>query len=174
MNNIIYDRSFNANEWFVIGMMVIGGIAIILLPKMMSPAETTFNMLIGVSFGLMFDHTIGVPPFDFYDVGDQAQYNLFDIVSYAMYIPASYFFIYFYLRFKIQNYKTIFYIILWTALGILLEWIGVKMGVFHYKHGYRIMYSIPIYLALESLHLGLYLKYFYPFSFKAKRRPAIE
>lgn len=115
-----------------------------------------FNMLIGIVLGLMFDHTIAVPPFDLYDVGDQAQYQLFDIISYAMYCPYGYFFVYFYYKYRIRGYYTILYIGLWTVLGIAVEWAGLKTGLFHYKNGYQISFSIPIYLFLQSLHLLLY------------------
>jgi hypothetical protein len=160
MDNVIYDRGFNANEWFVIAMIVIGGIAVLVFPKRFTPTQTAFNLMIGVVFGLMLDHTIALPPFDYYDVGDKAQSEFFDIFSYIMYCPFGYFYIYFFERLKIRGFKTLLYIAIWTCLGILIEWLGVNVGVFHYKHGYKLMYSVPIYLILESIHLGIYYMLF--------------
>lgn len=157
---IIYDNRFNGNEWFVIAMIVIGTLAIWLLPKKFTLTQSLFNLLIGVVFGLMFDHTIAVPPFDFYDVGDESRYQLFDIFSYLMYAPFGYIFIYFYEKWGVRGFYTIPYILLWTSMGIGVEWFSVLVGIFHYKHGYQLVYSIPIYLFLQSIHLSLYLVLF--------------
>jgi hypothetical protein len=154
--NIIYDDRFNSNEWLVISLIVIGFGAILLFPKPFTKTQALFNLLIGIVFGLMFDHTIALPPFDYYDVGDQAQYQLFDIFSYTMYGPFGYFFVYFYYKFRIRSYFTMLYIGIWTLSGIALEWVGLLTGIFHYKNGYQLYYSVPIYLFLQSLHLLLY------------------
>ncbi|MDQ0062150.1 hypothetical protein J2T14_004350 [Paenibacillus harenae] len=156
METVVYDHQFNGNEWFVIGLMSLGFAAYWLLPRTFSPLQTIFNMLIGVTFGLIFDHTIFIPPFDLYDIGDKSSYEVFDLFSYLMYAPYGYFFIYGVERFRIYGMSTIGYIILWTGLAILLEWSGLKVGLFHYNNGYKLLYSIPIYLVLQSIHLSMY------------------
>ncbi|WP_373228889.1 hypothetical protein [Cohnella sp.] len=153
---IIYDNQFNGNEWFVIGLMFVGFAAVWLLPRTFSPLQMIFNMFIGVTFGLIFDHTIFVPPFDLYDIGDKSTYQMFDFISYLMYAPYGYLFIYGIERLRIYGIMTIGYIILWTCMAILIEWLGVKVGLFHYKNGYKLLYSIPIYLILQSIHLAMY------------------
>lgn len=160
MKNIIYDTSFNLNEWFVIGMIVVGIAMILILPKMFPLPAVFLNLMFGVTMALMFDHTIAVPPFDFYDVGDESNYDYFDIFSYLMYAPFGYLFIYFFLRFKVKGFKIILYLIVWTILGLTIEWIAKEVGVFHYKNGYKLIYSISIYLNVQSLHLYLYLHLF--------------
>lgn len=161
MNDVtIYDNRFNGNEWFVIAMIVVGILAIWILPKMFTLTQSLFNLLIGVVFGLMFDHTIAVPPFDLYDVGDESRYQLFDIFSYTMYAPFGYIFIYFYKKWGVRGFYTIPYILLWTSMGIGVEWLSVLVGIFHYKHGYQLTYSIPIYLFLQTIHLLLYRMFF--------------
>lgn len=155
-DNIVYDNHFNGNEWFVVGLTVFFMAAIWWFPRGFSPTQTTLNLSIGIAFGLMFDHTIFIPPFDLYDVGDQSKYELFDIISYVMYAPFGYWFIYWYERMRIRGILTILYILIWTGLAILVEWLGVKVGLFHYKNGYQLIYSIPIYLLVQSFHLGLY------------------
>lgn len=156
MKNIVYDNRFNGNEWFVIGIFVIGLASIWLFPRRFSPIQTTFNMLIGIAFGLVFDHTIEIPPFDLYDLGDQSKYQLFDMFSYLMYAPFGYWFIYGYERMRMIEFMTIVYILLWAGMAIGLEWLCVKVGVFHYKHGYHLFYSLPIYLMLMSIHIAMY------------------
>ena len=156
IDNIVYDTRFNGNEWFVIALIVVFFSAIRLFPRRFSPLQATFNFLIGIAFALLFDHTIGVPPFDLYDVGDQAKYQFFDLFSYLMYAPFGYWFMYGYERLRMFGWMTIVYILVWTALGLGIETIGVRLGVYHYKNGYGAIYSIPIYALVMSLHLALY------------------
>ncbi|ACS98883.1 hypothetical protein [Paenibacillus sp. JDR-2] len=153
MESIVYDQQFNSNELYVISLMTVGFTFYRLLPRTPSPLQTCFNMLISVTLGLMFDHTIAIPPFDFYDVGDRSSYEFFDFISYLMYAPFGYLYIYGFERFRISGIITIGYILVWAAIAILFEWLGVKFGVFHYKHGYCILYSIPIYLVVLSIQL---------------------
>ncbi|WP_224724715.1 hypothetical protein [Paenibacillus vietnamensis] len=154
--NIVYDNQFNMNEWYAIVLTVIGLAAIRFFPRSFSPLQTTFNLFIGVTLGLVFDHTIAIPPFDLYDFGDQSKYQLFDIISYAMYMPFGYWFIYWHERMRVGGLLTIVYIFVWAWIGIAAETAGVYVGMFHYKEGYRLAYSFPIYLLLQSAHLGLY------------------
>lgn len=162
METIVYDNHFNGNEWFVIGLMFVGFGASWLLQRTFSPLQMIFNMLIGVTFGFIFDHTLAVPPFNLYDVGDKSTYEWFDVFSYLMYAPFGYLFIYGIERLRIYGILTIGYIILWSSGAILIEWLGLKVGLFHYNHGYRLQYSIPIYLILQSFQLIMYRTVFSP------------
>jgi hypothetical protein len=155
-DNIIYDNKFDGNEWFAICMIVIGAAAIMFLPKRFTKTEALFNLMVGVVLGLMFDHTIAVPPLDLYDINDQSQYQLFDMISYLMYSPFGYLFIYFYYKLRFKGLYLLLYILIWTGFGICIEYLGVIVGVFHYKDNYKLYYSIPIYLMVQSLHLSLF------------------
>ncbi|RTE09187.1 hypothetical protein [Paenibacillus whitsoniae] len=156
MENIIYDNHFNKNEWFVMGVILVSLVPIWLFPRRFSPTQTIFNMLIGIAFGLVFDHTVATPPFDLYDLGDESTFELFDLFSYIMYAPTGYWFIYWYERARMFEIMTIIYILFWAGMAVGLEWLGVKTGEFHYKNGYMLLYSCPIYLFLMSIHLFLY------------------
>lgn len=151
-----YDNSFNINEWFVIITTIVLLIIIWKLPKIFSTSQAVTYFVYGIFIGMFFDHTISVPPFDFYDVNDSSSYQVIDFISYIMYGPYSYIFIYFYSKLKIVGYKSIGYIVLWTALSILMEWIGTKIGLYHYKQGYRLFFSIPIYLFVQTLQIVIY------------------
>lgn len=153
-------HQFDLNEWFVIGMIVVGLCLIYFLPQKLPLLTTIFCLLIGPYLGLIFDHTIAVPPLDLYDVGDDHGYSLFDLLSYCMYAPFGYIFIYFYERLHIKGQLRGVYILFWAVMAILLEWICVKVGIFHYKNGYKLLYSIPVYFFVESLLLLLYLHFY--------------
>ncbi|MBM7663027.1 hypothetical protein JOC85_003853 [Bacillus mesophilus] len=154
---IIYDNQFNENEWFIIIVSVVMYTLIFLLPKKFSLGTSITLLLLGFYIGLLSDHSISIPPFDFYDVNDNSKYEVFDILTYVMYGPFGYFLIYFYEHFKIRGYKTIFYIIVWTFFAIILEYVGTKFGIFHYKQGYRLAFSVPIYVGLQSLTIFYYV-----------------
>ncbi|WP_127498348.1 hypothetical protein [Paenibacillus glycanilyticus] len=156
MESIVYDQQFNSNELYVITLMTVGFTFYRLLPRTLSPLQTAFTMLLSVTSGLIFDHTIAIPPFDLYDTGDNSNYEVFDFISYLMYAPYGYMYIYGFERFRISGIVTIGYMLVWAAIALLFEWLGVKCGVFHYKHGYHILYSIPIYLVVLSIQLGAY------------------
>lgn len=156
IDDVVYDTQFNANEWLVIVMAVIGFGAVFLFPRSFSPLQTAYLFLIGIGFGLVFDHTIAVPPFDFYDVGDASHYQFFDMISYIMYAPFGYWYIYLYQRLRIYGFYTIFYILLWACFGLGVEAVSVYIGVFHYRNGYQLVYSFPIYVMVLSIVLWLY------------------
>jgi len=159
-HNIVYDVGFNANEWFVLGTIVAGAVSIALAPKRFTPTQAVFNASIGIFLAHAFDHTLALPPFDYYDLNDQSAYQLFDLISYAMYLPYGYFFIYFAQLFRVRGLLIIPYIGLWVSFGIAVEWCSLRLGVFHYKHGYTLMYSIPVYAFLQTLHLAVYRNVF--------------
>jgi hypothetical protein len=158
MKNIIYDTAFNWNEWIVLLLIIFGVTTYIILPKIFTTSVTVVMMLFGVVVGLMFDHTIAIEPIDYYDVGDEARYQIFDLFSYTMYAPFGYIYIYLYEKLKLpsKRYWLILYIIFWSLVGIGVEWVGVITGIFHYKNGFKINYSFPIYLFVQASLIWLY------------------
>ncbi|MGO4886264.1 hypothetical protein ACJ2A9_00770 [Anaerobacillus sp. MEB173] len=153
---VIYDRSFNANEWFVIINIVVLVFLIWITPKIFTILEGTAHFLIGVAIGLFFDHTISVKPWDFYDVNDDSSYQLLDFLSYIMYGPYSYFFIYGYEKFNIKGYSHIPYVFFWGGFAVLMEWIGIKVGLFHYDKGFNMYWSFPIYILTLTIQIIFY------------------
>jgi hypothetical protein len=153
---IIYDNSFNENEFFTIFSLLIGLILMWKLKKTFSFKEILLYFLFGVFIGIFFDHTISVPPVDYYDVNDKSSFELMDFLTYLMYGPYSYILVYFYDYFKIKIAYTPTYILLWTSVAIFMEFISKLIGIFHYKNGYNIYYSLPIYLLVYSFLICLY------------------
>jgi len=154
--DIVYDQKFNSNEWFVIITLIIGVILVWKLPKRFSIKQSLVYFIGFVFFGLVFDSTVGIEPFDYYDVIDKSSYELMDFVSYLSYGPFGYLFIYFYDYFKIKNKYNTIYVLLWTIISVVTEYFAHAFGVFHYKNGYEIYYSFPIYLLILMSYLGLY------------------
>lgn len=150
---IVYDNQFNQNEWFVILVLLLGILAVWMTPKRFPPKNFIIYLLFSTFVGMVFDHTISIEPFDFYDVNDNSGYQVMDFLTYVMYGPFGYFYVYIYDYFKIHvKYRTL-YIIGWALAAVGWEIFAHKMGVFHYKNGYGIPYSFPIYLGVLSVHL---------------------
>lgn len=149
----IYEDAFNQNEWFIIGSLIVLHTAFWLVPKIFSKLETIAYYLFGVNTVLFFDHTISVKPWDFYDVNDRSAYQFMDFLSYVSYGPYSYFFIYIYEKCKVSGLKTIPYLLIWSAFSMLMEWMGVQIGMMHYDKGYEMKWSFPIYLFVQSMLL---------------------
>ncbi|QOR64766.1 hypothetical protein IM538_12945 [Cytobacillus suaedae] len=152
----VYDQQFNQNEWFVLFVLIITYLIVYKLPKRFSKATTITLTLLGVYIGMLADHSISIPPFDFYDVNDKSTYQVFDFLTYVMYGPFGYLFLYFYDYFDIKGFKTMLYIVFWTSIALLMEYVAAKLGVFHYKQGYRLLFSVPIYLWFQSLLIVYY------------------
>jgi len=153
---IVYDQRFNSNEWFVIASVTIGLILVWILPNRFSVKESLIYLIHFIFLGMIFDHTIGIKPFDYYDVNDSAAYQLMDFLSYIAYGPFGYLYIYFYDFFKIKNQLNAIYIFLGAVSALVTEYIADALGVYHYKNGYEIYYSFPIYLLILTAHLCLY------------------
>jgi len=152
----VYDHGFNENEWFVIASILVMNLAIWLAPRIFSKLEALGYYIFGIYIGLFYDHTISTKPWDFYDVNDNSSYQFIDFLSYIMYGPYGYFFLYFYVKWNIRGLKTIPYILIWSLFSLLMEWIGLKVGLFHFDKGYKMYWSFPIYLLSQSMMILYY------------------
>ncbi|ULL16888.1 hypothetical protein DVH26_22035 [Paenibacillus sp. H1-7] len=148
---IYYDNKWNTNEWFVIGLLLIGLTLLVALPKRFPLNWSTVYTLYGVFTGLCLDHTLSVNPVDFYDVNDNSSYEFMDFLTYVMYGPFTYLFAYLHDTLKVKPPIDPLFVFGWSLLSVVVEWVAVQAGVFHYKNGYTIFYSFPIYLS--SLYL---------------------
>ncbi|KON88645.1 hypothetical protein AF332_18750 [Sporosarcina globispora] len=153
---MVYEGAFDANEWFVLVNLMAAGILIWKLPKKLSGLETAVHFTIGIFTGMFFDHTISIKPWDFYDVNDTSDYQFIDLLSYIMYGPYSYIFIYLYVKLNVKGHKNILYVTIWTIFAVLIEWFSVKLGIFHYEKGYQISWSFPIYGFFQTLQIMFY------------------
>lgn len=152
----VYERAFDANEWFVLANILVSLFLIWKLPKKLSGLETAVHITIGIFIGMFFDHTISVGAWDYYDVNDTSKYQFIDFLSYIMYGPYSYFFIYLYVKLNLKGYMNILYITLWSILAVVIEWFSVKLGIFHYEKGYLMAWSFPIYAFVQTLQIMFY------------------
>ena len=71
---------------------------------------------------------------------------IFSCLSYLLYGPYSYFFIYFFVKLRIKGSMIIVYILIWTSFSVLIEYFSMSIGLFHYEKGYWLYWSIPIHV----------------------------
>lgn len=154
----VYERSFDWNEWFVIIVLISLHALMIITPKIFSKTEGIAHYLYGVTIVYFFDHTLSTRPWDFYDVNDNSNFQIFDFLYYIMNGPFSYYFIYLYQKLKIDGFRTILYLLLWSSLAVLMEWVGFRMGLFHYDKGYNMHWSFPIYMMVQIIQIMFYHK----------------
>jgi uncharacterized membrane protein len=154
----VYDNQFNSNEWFVIIGLCIGVIVTLYLPKRFSRKAAIVFFMCGIFTGFFFDHSLSVEPVSFYDVNDKSSYQFMDFLSYVSFGPYSYLFFYIYDRFRPKS--AFLYILISSIISIAVEWFAHYLGVYHYRHGYKIFYSFPIYLLVQSCWLVLYFRYY--------------
>lgn len=166
-------RELDLNEWVSIGMFIAGVAVVYLLPNILPIEAKIYSFLFGPFAAMLFDQTIGVPPFDLYDVGDGPHFPLSDMMSYAMYIPFGYIFLHLYQLIGIKGYRSIFYVLFWSFVGVAVEWFSMKVEIFHYKNGYKIIYSFPIYIFVQSVFLMIY-HYGFKKSLNEKQTPFLR
>lgn len=155
-STVNYDHAFNSNEWFILISIAVGYSLLFILPKRFPTTYIVLFLFIGMNSGMVFDHTISIPPFDFYDVNDSSKFEIYDFLSYIMYGPYGYFFFYLYDYLKLRRYRTMLYIISWSIAAMIVEWVAYNLGVFHYKAGYKFIYSFPFYFFVQSVTLALF------------------
>src|SRR5690606_35321245 len=90
------------------------------------------------------------PTIDVYNITDTGRYDLFDLITYTLYAPFAYIFVYIFDRFNIKGYWILLYVVIASLLGTLYEWVCVVFDVFSYKD-WNIKYSHRFYLYTQPL-----------------------
>lgn len=78
------------------------------------------------------------------------------IIPLLVLLFVSYFFIYLYVKLKINGMKNLIYILIWCSFSVFIEWIGVKIGLYHYNKGYKMYWSFPVYMFVQSVLISYY------------------
>jgi hypothetical protein len=143
-------ETFDKNEIYILVSLAVAYGAFFLLPKKLSREITIMFFVWGFASSTFFDFTIGGGLLDFYKVNDSNKYELSDLLTYFLFAPYSYFFIYFYERFKINKNTFIFYILGWALVGLGMEVVSGWMGLTHYQKGYDIEYSFVVFLVVQT------------------------
>ncbi|MFP7296433.1 hypothetical protein [Neobacillus niacini] len=153
---LLTEKGFGMDDYFVIAAVIISWGSFIILPKIFSKQLIILIILFSLTVPSIMDNSFAVFPFDYYDILDGPEYTIMDLVVYLLYPPFGYFFLYFYKRLQIRIQNIFLYISAGAFLSVCFEWINHKLGVFHYKNGYQIIYSFCFYLVCQTILILYY------------------
>ncbi|MEH7305149.1 hypothetical protein [Neobacillus drentensis] len=153
---MLVEDKFDLNDYFVIFAFIISWGIYFFLPKVFSRQITILIFLYSLTTAGLFDNSMGAEPFDFYDIMDGPAYTVMDIVVYFLYPPFAYGFLFIYKKLQLRDRYLVLFIFSTSVAATAVEWVYHKMGVFAYKNGNSIIYSICTYLVVQSLLIGLY------------------
>ncbi len=143
-------EKFDANEWTIIIIVLLNIAIFAFMPKRIPKEITPLIVLLSISFPKVLDHSMGVKPFDLYDISDYHEYELIDLILYGAYPAFGYLFIYILDYFNFKGLKLVFYFLTWTIFAVVFELLLVKLNVYVYT-GWKIVYSLPVYSIVLSL-----------------------
>jgi len=165
---------FDQNEWFIIISLILTYSLMIKLPKRFPLTITLLILFFGMAYVQVTDHILAGLSFNTYDINDFGKYELFDWIGWFIYPPFGYFFVYFFDKWPIHGRRIFWYILGWSFIAMLVEWISLKFNFFKY-YNWNFAYSYPVYL----LTLCIYLLFFHYINYrfeklKALRKPVTE
>lgn len=141
------------------------------LPRRLTISLTVLVCLFAIFIASLFDHLLATSITDYYNIMDSGKYEFFDYLLYLLYAPFAYLFVYLYEEWNLKGYGILLYILVWSIVGTIFEWISHLFYVFNYK-GWKIGYSFTVYLIIQPLTL-LYFK-FLKNNYSTKKIPKIK
>ncbi|WP_274361753.1 hypothetical protein [Paenibacillus thermotolerans] len=147
---------FDKNEWFVLIMLVISYALVFFLPRRLPRSWMILSLVWGFASSTLFDFTIGGGLLDYYRVNDSDRYELTDLLTYFVFAPFGYIFIYVYELLKINKRNFVYYVIGWAVVGVAVQKVSEWMGITHYQHGYRLEYNFAVFLAVQTVSALFY------------------
>ncbi|MBM7654408.1 hypothetical protein [Neobacillus cucumis] len=156
---LLLPEKFDENEWFIVISLILTYWLMLKLPKRFPLTITLLILFFGMSYVQVTDHIIGGSSFNMYDINDTGKFEWFDLIGWFIYPPFGYFFIYYFDKWSIRGLKIFWYILGWSVIAMLVEWISLKFHMFTY-YSWKLSYSYPIYLITLSIYLlsFLYIK----------------
>lgn len=153
--NALWPKQFDANEWFIIIGLCIVYFVVIKLPRRFPSIVTFVFFFIGLGIAMYVDFHFGIKPLDMYTMHDADEYEIFDLLTFLLYTPFAYLFVYFYDKWKLRGLAISLYVLAWSVGGVVLEALGLYFHVYNYK-GWTLGLSLVFYLTSQSLTVLLY------------------
>ncbi|MCD9024110.1 hypothetical protein [Cohnella silvisoli] len=161
---------FDQNEWFILLSLLLLFALLFRLPRRFPFSVSILIYVFCFAISIMSDLILGTPPLDLYDINDTPKYSYADFLTWNLYPPFGYLFLYVYDRFRFREISVLFYIVFCALLAVGFEWLTVMAGIFKYK-GWNLAHSFPTYLIV----LASYVLFFHlvMYSFRKTRRKAV-
>ena len=147
---------FDENEWFILLSLILTYSLIIKLPKRFPYTVTLLILFFGMGYVQVTDHILAGSSYNTYDINDFGSFELFDWIGWFIYPPFGYFFIYFFDKWSIRNKGIFWYILGWSFIAMLVEWISLQFHMFTY-YSWKFSYSYPVYIFTLCIYLLFFL-----------------
>lgn len=144
------------NEWFIV-ISSIGSICLFYpIRKYFPPMITFLVWMYSIAYVETIDYFLVGSPFNLYYFSDNETYEPSAlIVHFTQYSCSSLLFLYFYDKWKLRGMKLVAYILIWTVISVIYEWICLVNKVLTYT-GWKLIYSIPTYPISSLLLIMVY------------------
>jgi hypothetical protein len=124
--------------------------------KHFPPVVTIVIWVYMIAFVETIDYGVAFTPFRIYYCGDNITYEPSGtVLHFLVFPPFSFFFLYFYDKWRLRGLRLVLYMLIWSGFAIGLEWIFVINGVFTYT-GWKLPYSFPVYIVSDLMLIKLY------------------
>ncbi len=148
--------TWDGNEWFMLATSVIVFAITLLIRRHFRPLTFFMIWLFAIAYVESIDYAIAGTPFQLYYCADNESYEPAAAMIHLFLYPGCVFiFLYLYDKWRIRGKNQVWYILAWTAVSVLFEWINVLAGVFTYT-GWMIVFSIPTYPISAVITICLY------------------
>ncbi|MEH7746239.1 hypothetical protein V7659_14530 [Neobacillus drentensis] len=153
---LVLPENFDTNEWFITISIVVTYTFMLILPKRFPLSITLLMLLFSMTYAQVIDTILAGTKFDLYDINDVEKYEWFDFITWFLYPPFGYAFVYFYDKWIVKGIGVFWYIVSWAFIALVVEVLSFKLHVFTYK-GWKFSYSFPIYLVTLCIYLLVFL-----------------
>ncbi|MCC3375472.1 hypothetical protein [Cohnella sp. REN36] len=146
----------HAYVWFnVVTLLAAYGLAL-RLPRAMPGSIAALVMIFSLTAAKGLDDTIGMKPYDWYDINVSSSIDFWDLVTWMIYPPVGYLFVYLFHVCRIRGLSIPVFLLLSALIGTGFEWLATVCGVFHYK-GWSLRYSFLMYLVVQAATLAFFV-----------------
>lgn len=136
---------FDYNEWFVVITAVVCLILFLSIKKRLPSSVIVIIWLSAALYIEVLDYFLAARPFDLYDFLDGPEYQpSLAIIHFFIIPPLCVLLLHFYDKWKLRGIRLFLYLLCWTGVSVLYEWLCLKNGVLHYND-WNLLYSIPTY-----------------------------
>lgn len=152
---LVLPKDFDMNEWFILISLVILYTLFFLLPQRFPKTITMLIYMFSFSLEKEADLILEYPPYVLYYLNDSKQFELFDFLTCFLYPAFGYLLLYFYDKWNVRGISAFFYLMSWSIIAVLFEWITMKVGIFNYT-GWTLFFSYAVYLIVVGLYAAFY------------------
>ncbi|MBL0388244.1 hypothetical protein JJB07_16645 [Tumebacillus sp. ITR2] len=146
-------ESWDANENFVLVSSIVLILMQAFLIKKMPVPLIVLIWVFNYFLVQLADMVIAVPPLNLYDIMDSPKFEWSDFFTHLFIYPTiGFLFVYLYQKWEPHDLQIAVYVVFWSLLSVLYEWLAVKFGVFHYS-GWKLWWSFFVYIVVFVLNL---------------------